>query len=219
MRLPPRPVLTWFAAAMALAGAAVLVLAIGDGYGLPFLASRGPADHVQGLAGAPSDPAASSTELTVFDESRDLPEIHFSNAAGRELTLADFRGKIVLLNIWATWCMPCRKEMPALDRLQAQLGGNDFQVLPLSIDRNGVTAVKRFYGELGVQKLAIYLDPAVAAPRALGAAGVPATVLIERDGRESARKMGAAGWDSPEMIALFRRRIEARPTPKKGAQQ
>jgi thiol-disulfide isomerase/thioredoxin len=147
--------------------------------------------------------------LSVHDEPRTVPAIQFTDADGRPLTLADFRGRVVLLNIWATWCVPCRKEMPALDRLEGKLGGRDFIVLPLSIDRNGLPAVKPFYQELGLEKLGIYLDPSGRGSRALAIPGVPATILIDREGREAARKMGPAEWDGAEMIALIRRYLSS----------
>src|SRR6516162_6368882 len=99
--------------------------------------------------------------------------------------------------------------MPALDRLQAKVGGNEFLVIPLSIDRDGVAAVKRFYRELGLEKLGIYVDPSGQGSRALAIPGVPTTLLIDRQGREVARKMGAAEWDGPEMVSLLEQTMHA----------
>ena len=87
------------------------------------------------------------------DTPKPLPEIAFVDGEGKVGALADLRGKVVLLNIWATWCLPCRKEMPTLDRLQAQLGGPDFEVVALSIDRRGVEKARKFYAEIGIQHL------------------------------------------------------------------
>jgi thiol-disulfide isomerase/thioredoxin len=199
--------------------AAMLLLIVDRVYGPPLASS--PAE----IKGAPVPdvaawaPTASPLELSVFGQPREMPEIHFTDAEERPLTLTDFRGKVVLLNIWATWCVPCRKEMPSLDRLQAQLGGDDFVVLPLSIDRAGLPAVRRFHEELGLQNLGIYVDSSGAASRALAAPGVPTTLLIDRNGREVARKMGATEWDGLEMVALIRRQIEARPTAEEGSRQ
>jgi len=189
--------------------AAMLLLIADYAYGPQLVASRQEIPSVQLPDVAPDTATANPLELSVFDQPRNLPEIHFVDAENRALTLADFRGRVVLLNIWATWCVPCRKEMPALDRLQAQLGGDDFVVVPLSIDRKGVEAVKPFYEELGLQKLGIYVDASGAASRALSAPGVPTTLLIDRNGREVARKMGAAEWDGPEMVSVIRHQIEA----------
>ena len=88
-----------------------------------------------------------------------VPEINFDDAEGRSRKLPDFKGKVLLLNIWATWCGPCRTEMPALDRLQARLGSADFEVIPVSIDRAGMEAIRKFYSEIGVRNLAMYIDP------------------------------------------------------------
>ena len=151
--------------------------------------------------------SANSLELSVFDQPRPLPEIRFQDDQGHDLTLAEFRGRAVLLNLWATWCVPCRQEMPTLDRLEARLGGKDFLVIALSIDRKGVDAVRDFYREVGVEKLAIYLDPSGKGSRGLAIPGVPATLLIDQEGREVARKMGAAEWDGPEMVWLIERTI------------
>src|SRR3546814_20203764 len=90
--------------------------------------------------------------MTLQDAPSALPEVRFTDGGGQPLTLGDFRGKMILLNIWATWCGPCREEMPTLDRLQARLGGPDFEVVALSIDRAGIAVVREFYDEIRVQQ-------------------------------------------------------------------
>lgn len=152
-------------------------------------------------------PSAQTPAILLYGHPRALPEIRFADAAGHAMTLADFRGRVALLNLWATWCVPCRKEMPTLDRLEARLGGKDFIVVPLSIDRAGAPAVRKFYRGLGVKNLGIYADPSGRAAFALGALGIPTTLLIDRQGREIARKVGPAVWDSPSMVSLIRRRL------------
>ena len=147
-------------------------------------------------------------DFALHDEPRRLPEIRFENSEERSLSLADFRGKVVLLNIWATWCGPCRHEMPTLDRLQSELGGADFEVLALSIDRAGIDVVRKFYAEVGVESLAIYIDSSGKASRDLSAVGLPTTLLIDRDGRELARLVGPAEWDTPEMIGFLKSHVE-----------
>jgi thiol-disulfide isomerase/thioredoxin len=136
-----------------------------------------------------------------------VPALEFTDGEGQKRTLADFRGKVVLLNIWATWCAPCRKEIPTLDRLQAALGGDDFEIVPLSIDRGGAERVKKFYDEIGVQHLGIYVDSSRTANNALDVFGLPATLLIDRQGRELGRLSGAAEWDAPDMIAFLKSTI------------
>jgi len=137
-----------------------------------------------------------------------LPEISFDDGEGRKHTLAEFRGRTVLLNIWATWCVPCRKEMPALDRLQQKLGGPGFEVLALSIDTQGTPAVRRFYDEIGIRALAIYVDPTTRASDMLGVVGIPTTLLVDVQGREVGRRTGPAEWDSPEALALIGRYMQ-----------
>ena len=141
----------------------------------------------------------------MHEASKMVPAISFEDQQGQARSLADFRGKVVLLNIWATWCAPCRREMPALDRLQAALGGADFAVVALSIDRAGIAAVRKFYTEVGVRSLAIYIDSSGTAARQLGVVGLPATLLIDREGRELGRLMGPAEWDEPEIVEFLRR--------------
>jgi thiol-disulfide isomerase/thioredoxin len=159
-----------------------------------------------------TNPAASANplDLSVYDQPRPVPETRFQDDQGHDLALANFRGRVVLLNVWATWCVPCRQEMPTLDRLQARLGGKNFLVMALSIDRKGIEAVRVFYQDVGVKDLAIYLDPSGKGSHGLAIPGVPTTLLIDREGREVARKMGEAEWDSPEMVALVERMIHAR---------
>lgn len=134
-----------------------------------------------------------------------IPQLNFEDANGRAHTLADFKGKVVLLNVWATWCEPCRQEMPALDRLQAELGGDRFQVVPLSVDQQGLPIARRFYGEIGIKALPLYIDPTAKAAFTLDAAGLPVTLLVDRAGREIGRHLGAVQWDSPDVVAELRR--------------
>jgi len=194
----------------AAAGTGIVLLVLGYEYGRqavpPASAVREPAPAA-GAGGSPE--LVNPLALSVFDQPRDLPEIRFADSEGHDLTLGDFRGQVVLLNIWATWCVPCRKEMPALDRLQAKLGGKDFLVIPLSIDREGVAPVKRFYQELGLEKLGIYVDPSGKGSRALAIPGVPTTLLIDRRGHEIARKMGPAEWDGQETLSLVEQTIHS----------
>jgi len=142
--------------------------------------------------------APGRSELAAFvlrKEPEVLPEIKFLDAEGRERTLADWRGKTVLLNLWATWCLPCRKEMPALDRLQATLGSDQFQVVAISVDRTGLTGAKKFLEETKTPNLGVYADPTARLASTLRAAGLPATLLIDKEGRELGRLLGPAEWD------------------------
>ena len=153
---------------------------------------------------------AVSGELFTATEPRPVPELHFVDGAGQPRTLADFRGKMVLLNLWATWCVPCRQEMPALARLQARLGGRNFEVLALATDKKGLPAVQAFYAELGLKALAIYVDGSERAASQLGALGLPTTLLVDAQGNEIGRAVGPREWDAPAAVAEIKRRIGRR---------
>ena len=140
---------------------------------------------------------------------KETPALAFEDGTGRAHTLADFKGKLVLLNVWATWCAPCREEMPTLDRLQGTLGGPRFQVVALSIDQQGPEIVRKFFAEVGVKSLERYIDRSAQAAFKINAVGLPATLLLDSDGREIGRHLGPAKWDSPQVVADLRRRIEA----------
>jgi thiol-disulfide isomerase/thioredoxin len=146
-------------------------------------------------------------EMRKFDllpSPRPAPEIEFTTLSGEPASLADFHGKVVLLNLWATWCAPCVQEMPSLERLQAQLGGEAFAVLALSSDRGGARVVEPFLESLGLKQLRPYLDPRSTATRMLGARGLPTTLLIDGEGREIGRIEGGAQWDGAAAQALIR---------------
>lgn len=164
-------------------------------------------------ASNPSPPASTEAEKSgrsfiIHETPQAVPELSFVDGEGHELSLADFGGRTILLNIWATWCVPCREEMPALDRLQAKLGGSEFEVVPLSIDRKGLPAVNAFYQELGLKALGIYVDASGKAVGKLGVVGIPTTLLINPDGLEAGRLAGPAEWDGPEMVEMLRQQLD-----------
>ena len=167
---------------------------------------------VTAFVGQSSFPAAATGAPTMpgFEYAKPpspMPDISFADAKGRALTLEDFRGKVVLLNIWATWCPPCVREMPSLDRLQARLGGPRFEVVALSQDRGGLTLVSRFFERLKLKHLDIYIDRTERSRVALGVSGLPTTILIDRDGNEVGRMIGPAEWDSDAAVAVIRHYI------------
>ena len=142
-------------------------------------------------------------------ESESVSEAEFRNASGEHLTLADFRGRVVLLNLWATWCGPCRAEMPALDRLQATHQGDGLAVLAVSVDKGGSAAVQHFFEQRGLRNLTPYLDANGATVRAFGARRIPTTLIIDRDGNVVGSLVGPKQWDSPDAAALIRRYLES----------
>lgn len=141
-------------------------------------------------------------------EPRPLPALAFQDMAGTETTLAAFTGKVVVLNLWATWCAPCREEMPSLDRLQARFEDQPVVVLALSVDRAGPERVQAFLDEVGVRHLRVYRDPKAAATRTLKVSGLPATILVDKEGREAGRVLGIARWDGPQAVEAVQRLLD-----------
>ena len=145
----------------------------------------------------------------LYERPEPAPAITFADEAGKPHSLADFRGRVVLVNFWATWCGPCKREMPSLDRLEATLGSERFQVLALSQDKIAVAKVRDFYFEQRIAALPLYIDQTGNSQRAFAATGLPATVLIDGRGRVVGRMVGPAEWDSPEAVALLRHFAES----------
>lgn len=144
-------------------------------------------------------------KLEFLDRPTPVPDTPFmlENGAG-SATLAMFRGKYVLLNFWATWCAPCRKEMPMLAALQDEFGGDRFEVVTLATGRNRPTAIRKFFEQINVTNLPGHTDPKMALARKMGVLGLPATVIIDPKGREIARLMGEADWESDSARAIVR---------------
>jgi thiol-disulfide isomerase/thioredoxin len=141
-------------------------------------------------------------------EAEPAPAARFRDEAGNSLTLADFRGQVVLLNVWATWCEPCRAEMASLDRLQALLRDDGLRVVAVSVDRNGADKVREFYRGRGLKNLALYLDQERRTRSAFGVRGIPVTYLIDREGNLVGSLIGAADWDSRGARALVARYLD-----------
>ncbi|KJZ28265.1 thiol-disulfide interchange protein [Paracoccus sp. S4493] len=154
-------------------------------------------------------PASARVPLRLHDVPRSMLSTSFVDQQGRKLALADFRGQIVLLNIWATWCPPCIDEMPALDRLQVRLDDSGFHVLALSIDER-MAEVRRFYDNLGIRHLEPYLAQKSRVMADIAAVGLPTTILIDRGGRERGRLVGPAEWDGRAAIRLIQSLNEER---------
>jgi thiol-disulfide isomerase/thioredoxin len=130
------------------------------------------------------------------------PAAVFTDADGKTLSLRDFADKLVLVNLWATWCAPCRREMPSLERLQTRLG-DKITVLAISEDRGGSKAVAPFIAKFGLKVVKTYLDPESAVGHAFKVDGLPTSFLIDRQGRVLGRVEGEAEWDSPKMLAII----------------
>lgn len=146
--------------------------------------------------------------LQVPETSKPVIPLHFENAKGEAISLDAFRGRTILLNLWATWCVPCRLEMPALDKLQKELGGKDFEVVAVNIDTRNFEKPKQFLKEINVDGLAYHADPKAKIFQDLKVAGrafgMPTTLLIDPAGCELAYLAGPAEWASADAIAFVR---------------
>ena len=149
--------------------------------------------------------------VVVPPDPRELPALSFQDAAGARKALADWHGRTLLLNLWATWCVPCRKEMPALDALQARLGGPDFQVVAVNIDTRDPDKPKNWLQDVGVSHLTYYADPEAKIFQDLKAAGkavgMPTTLLVDGSGCNVATLAGPAEWASDDAIKLVQAAI------------
>src|SRR5471032_75479 len=162
-------------------------------FALPALADLGP-DLLKG----------SLAKMALAKPPKPVPEFAFADGDDKPLKLADYKGKVVLVNFWATWCVPCVKEMPSLDRLQAEMGKDRFLVLPLSLDGTSKPKVAPFYKDKNLASLGIYFDKGKKVQQALDVSVLPTSILIDGQGREIGRMVGEADWDKPEAIALMK---------------
>jgi thiol-disulfide isomerase/thioredoxin len=141
-------------------------------------------------------------KLVVHEAAVPAPDTVFTDAAGAGMSLADSDGRIRLVNFWATWCAPCRIEKPALDALQRDLGGEDFEVIAIATGRNSPEAIEDYNAEVGITALSTHLDPKSALAAAMNVPGLPVTIILDRDGAEIGRLMGGADWNTPSARAI-----------------
>ena len=210
--------------AAVLAGALAGALALYVMEGTPRNAPAGDAAPATASAASAADPACAAAvqvaqrlkplakgevaALSLATEPRRLPPLSFTNAEGKPMTLADFKGKVLLVNLWATWCVPCRKEMPALDHLEQALGGDRFQVVAINLDTKDPEKPKAFLSEIGNKSLAFYADPGTktfSALRAVGRGfGLPTSLLVDANGCEIGFLAGPAEWASEDAQAVIK---------------
>ncbi len=165
---------------------------------LPLLAGRA-------IAGVKPDMAKGSMErFKLAAQPKALPDLEIQNADDKPMKLSDFKGKVVLLNFWATWCTPCVKEMPSLDRLQAAFPKDKFLIVPLSIDGPTKPKVAPFYKDQKLANLGIFFDKGRKTMQGLDVTLLPTSILVDAKGRELGRIEGDADWDMPESIALMK---------------
>jgi len=193
--------------------AGVLIIAAITGYYLYEAAGRkaGPAETAA-VAAAPAAAGGVSKDLAtgplaaflIHPEPKPLPDLAFQDGTGKALKLSDWKGRVALVNLWATWCAPCRKEMPDLAKLEKEMGSDQFEVVAISVDRKGAEASAAFLKDTGVDNLKLYVEPSTRIVNDVQSAGLPASILVDRQGRELGRILGPAAWASPEAQALVK---------------
>ena len=189
----------------------VLLAFIAGGIGI-YLSGDTPRKEVVESKGGYRDFAVGPMAAFLVKADRpNVPDLVFKDSTGAEFKLSKWQGRVVLLNLWATWCAPCRQEMPTLNDVQKQLGSKDFEVVALSVDRKGLEASSAFLKETGADSLGLYVDATTQSLEDLQAFGLPATLLIDRKGREIGRLLGPAEWNSAEAIALLKAAIAEAP--------
>jgi thiol-disulfide isomerase/thioredoxin len=171
----------------------------------PSLAARNGGSSL--TAASMQDGKGGMSKIVYAGAPKTLPEITFQDNTGAARSLSEWKGKVVLVNLWATWCAPCKLEMPSLDRLQARLGGAEFTVLPISLDRQGMEPPRKFLTANNLGNLPLLVDATTSIAGKLEAIGLPASIILDREGREIARLLGPAEWDSPAAQEVIRAAI------------
>ncbi len=157
------------------------------------------------IAALPITALGSGVEkLEWHEDPQQATSVPFQNSNGEDVSLADFRGKVVVVNLWATWCAPCIREMPTLDSLQQEMGGDDFHVIAMSQDREGEPIARPFMEKNGWANLALYVAPDLAFARAAEVKGLPTTIIVDKQGREAARLQGTAEWNHDDIRSILR---------------
>lgn len=194
-----------YAALAAVVGLAAIYVIVGaDSNG------RSPHSTAHSADGSTGGGKLNSGTMATFvfkDAPMAVPDVSFNGPDGKPLSLADFKGKVVVLNLWATWCGPCKIEMPHLAKLKTILGERDFAVIAVSLDRGSPDKPRKFLEQAKLTSLGLYHDPAAQIGFKLMAIGMPATLVIDAEGREVGRLVGPAEWDSPEAVRLIRAQL------------
>jgi thiol-disulfide isomerase/thioredoxin len=209
---PPSPVKnrSFKLLAAGIAGVAVIAAAV---YGIGPLTGNagGPPECKPAVALAKKIAPLATGEVAAVNVAKSpfkVPDLAFQNRDGKPVTLADFHGRTILLNLWATWCVPCRREAPTLDKLEGDLGSPDFQVVAINIDTGNPQRAQDFFKKIGVKNLTYYADPSAEVFQKLKEAGraigMPTTMLVDPKGCEIGTVAGAADWASNDALKLIK---------------
>ena len=147
-----------------------------------------------------SDEIPDIKNLVVNKEPKTYDNLSFLNAEKDEVYLNNFKGKLVMINFWATWCAPCKEEMPSLDILQSKKKLNNLKIFPINIGQENILKAEKFYKELNIKNLNIYFDPTVILAKKFSLRGIPTTILINKQGKEFARILGEVDFENEELI-------------------
>lgn len=178
----------------------LLVFTMGDGR-----EPRQPSGEIALTPQKPGAPGVAKPFFTMLEGRPEPPDEPFYDSKGQPITLGAFKGKTVVLNFWATWCAPCVKELPSLDRLQAKRGGDDFVVIAISTEKEADTKAAPFMADLGIKTLEPYSDARMKLWRALRLQGLPTTIILGPDGRMIAKHEGEAEWDSDQVLGEIKK--------------
>lgn len=160
------------------------------------------------LAAMEAARAGDMRKLTLSSDPPDVSHAPLEDESGNPRSLSEWQGKPVLINFWATWCAPCREEMPSLERLQKKMADTPFEVVTVATGRSDARGVDKFLNEIGVTELPRLRDPKMQMARDMGVLGLPVSVLVDADGKEVARLIGDADWDTPEAVAIIETLIQ-----------
>ena len=196
-----------------LAFAAVIIIAAGAVASIALKNQPKPAPVAAPTAAPVAVPPAAPEPVNLanlkwLETPQPMPATPFTDAAGASHTLADFKGKVLVVNFWATWCAPCVKEMPTLDALQASMGGDKFAVIAINQDREGQKVAEPFIAKNEWKNIALYVEPSARFQKDARIMGLPTSLLIDKQGNEVARLEGTLAWDAPEVKAEIQKLIE-----------
>lgn len=180
--------------------------------GLYFISPEKAADGVAKAELIPIDSSMKKGKalFSIYHPTIAVPDIEIKDEQGNSLTLQDLSGQNLLVNFWATWCIPCREEMPELDALQAARGNDDFKVVIISVDRGGVEASRKFLNDIGIKNLDLYYDEKGVLARKMKSIGYPSTVLVTKDSEQFGILTGPAHWNSGSAHSLIDRLISGK---------
>ena len=152
------------------------------------------------LSNSFANEATDIKNLVIIKDLKEYDNLTFINGKNQELNLNDYRGNLILLNFWATWCAPCKEEMPSLDRLQANKKLDNLKIFPINVGQDSLEKATLFFGDLKIKNLDLYFDPPVTLAKKFGLRGIPTSILFNKDGLEFARIIGSINFEDEKFL-------------------